>query len=1116
MQPVKIDFRFIFAEREFMKTSKRITRILIVFTLIAGITTANENMIKGGDGEDAALLKNWGYSGTIKQNTEEKLNGTGSIEIVSSASSRNWAYAPGFAKIDTHKTYELKGSFKMAKGFRPSTALFGVRFYNKDQKEIFPRAVRPEQNTFTELARDAKKGDKIVYVKPAKWAKWKFHKLLSIVFDAKEDYSDIPNNSFVELTSVEGKNSLYEVELRTPLNKDYPATTKVRQHRYLDYPTIRVVADDKWKTYSLIFQSSADIGTMATKGQFWPTAEYIRICLFSGLKTENDGIQSLLVDDISFKEIEPVKTMTPNNDQSYLDKIPVFDKKLEIVKAGKSDYIIYHDDKAPVTVTEAAKELQRVLKISTGVELPIKNIPSLHMICLGDGKGAKMAGFSGKSMAYENFQITTAGNNLYIVGRDTPDGEFTDYDGVSRGTQHGVYTFLEKYIGVRWIMPTEFGEEIPSHKELTLSQIDYKDGPDFIYRSLETGGAPMMKEWTRRLKASSILATRGQKRRDEINAMVMDIGHSWRFHMPPELIKKHSEWKAVGGSEKKFCTRNKEAVKVFAENVIKWFKENPDRDFTSISPSDGQNFCRCEKCQPFIEKDPHGQESFTINLLTFYNEVARIVAEKLPGKMLGGFVYGKCEYPPQEYFELEPNIFLCWAPLNYYGYSLYKPKLRDEFERVAESWRSLTPNIGYFNYVHWTRSDSGAPLAPSLSTMKLEYPVIKRLEYKGIYQAIHYNWSYGGPNNYLNAKLLWNANTDVDAVYDEWMKLAYGDAAETMKKIYTVIDNAYIDYKVNVEPLHYNKNTYEIYEDKLENIYVPIMWRIEELYKEALIIKVSERQNRRIRFFGKNMVVFHYHMRNGKYLKNPEKSIFYKTDEEYKEFLNHPDPTLPQYPMIKTRRSEPVKPKKEIFPPLEQRTLNIKKLDTNTKVNIDGKLNEDVWEAASKINDFRRTGGTVPANPKTEFKITYDDNNIYVAFICNEPDMKNIQTQKLPKDDPRIYEGNAVEIFFNVTDKPHNFWHLTLTPENCQWDGIVANAGDDLKWESAVTKNTDNWVAEIAININQFDIRTIRGKSLRANIARTRRLNNEWQNSTWNAVRKGYLDPVNFGNWIFE
>src|SRR5688572_4544582 len=128
----------------------------------------------------------------------------------------------------------------------------------------------------------------------------------------------------------------------------------------------------------------------------------------------------------------------------------VHGSELPLVRDGASSYTIYHDPGAPSSVKLAAKELQRVLEISTGAKLSITNAPASPMIALGTG-------LSTETLPEEAFQIVTKGQDLFIAGNDTPDGQQTWGSsvgaGTSRGTLFGVYSFLEKVVGVRWLLP---------------------------------------------------------------------------------------------------------------------------------------------------------------------------------------------------------------------------------------------------------------------------------------------------------------------------------------------------------------------------------------------------------------------------------------------------------------------------------------------------------------------------------------------------------------------------------------------------------------------------------------------------------------------------------------
>ncbi len=207
---------------------------------------------------------------------------------------------------------------------------------------------------------------------------------------------------------------------------------------------------------------------------------------------------------------------------------------LRLVSNGESLYVIHHVRAAPVSVRDAARELQRVIAASTGVTLPIRTEPSAPMICLGDSPAAGEAGLSGKALPYEHYRIRTVGGNLYIVGRDTPTGQRTAFSGISRGTQFGVFTFLEDVVGVRWIMPGAIGEEILRHRTLTVPPLNVHDGPAFEHRSLGIDDPPVVKGWALRQKIST-----GAAYANLACGFVVKTPHYWRAFLPEEQREAH-------------------------------------------------------------------------------------------------------------------------------------------------------------------------------------------------------------------------------------------------------------------------------------------------------------------------------------------------------------------------------------------------------------------------------------------------------------------------------------------------------------------------------------------------------------------------------------------------
>ncbi len=127
---------------------------------------------------------------------------------------------------------------------------------------------------------------------------------------------------------------------------------------------------------------------------------------------------------------------------------------MELVKDGKSEFIIYHEADAPSSIVHAAKDLQDYCRKVTGWTLPIVDNVAANMISLGVNSASRVAGLTAEGIPLEGFAKTVKDGSVYVLGEDTPDGERCAGGGVSNGTSNGVYTLLEECFGVRWRFPT--------------------------------------------------------------------------------------------------------------------------------------------------------------------------------------------------------------------------------------------------------------------------------------------------------------------------------------------------------------------------------------------------------------------------------------------------------------------------------------------------------------------------------------------------------------------------------------------------------------------------------------------------------------------------------------
>jgi len=71
-----------------------------------------------------------------------------------------------------------------------------------------------------------------------------------------------------------------------------------------------------------------------------------------------------------------------------------------------------------------------------------------------------------------SFVILIKDKDIFIVGKDVTDSGI-----VVTGTLYGVYEFLERFLGVRWLMPTSLGEVVPKTTSVQVGDVDIKQQP---------------------------------------------------------------------------------------------------------------------------------------------------------------------------------------------------------------------------------------------------------------------------------------------------------------------------------------------------------------------------------------------------------------------------------------------------------------------------------------------------------------------------------------------------------------------------------------------------------------------------------------------------------------
>jgi len=136
---------------------------------------------------------------------------------------------------------------------------------------------------------------------------------------------------------------------------------------------------------------------------------------------------------------------------------------------------------------------------------------------------------------------------------------------------------------------------------------------------------------------------------------------------------------------------------------------------------------------------------------------------------------------------------------------------------------------------------------------------------------------------------------------------------------------------------------------------------------------------------------------------------------------------------------------------------------------LDGLVNDPVWELAVPIGDFRqrepRSG--MPASERTEVRILYDEENLYVAFVLYDRDPDRVIATQLRRDD-RMRTDDTMAILLDTYHDHRNGFLFRVNPLGTKYDATLTgetqiNSEWDEVWEAAAHITERGWEAELVI-----------------------------------------------------
>ncbi|MHC1768113.1 MAG: DUF4838 domain-containing protein [Verrucomicrobiia bacterium] len=450
------------------------------------------------------------------------------------------------------------------------------------------------------------------------------------------------------------------------------------------------------------------------------------------------------------------------------------------------DWTIVTADNALPSEKYAAEEFQGVLEEALGFRLPISTQPPKpsQNIFIGPSEAFQSSpvAFGTDDLGEEGLRIRITPDNIAIAG------------GRPRGTLYGVYEFMERYLGVRFL--THDHTSIPAREDWRIPCETHQYVPSFTFRwsyYKENSDRP---EFAARLRVNTV--THPEKLGGVTRQSL--ISHTLGHLLPVSKYgKEHPEYFALVDGERKLemggggpepCVTNPDVIEIVAQNAIKDLEQHPDWKNISVSQNDNAAYCRCDRCEAInqAEGTPMGSH------LAFVNAVAERIEKRFPKVKVGTLAYWYTRKTPKT-IKPRPNvqIQLCSIECSTL-YPLDDPRSvkNRPFCEDMDAWGRVCDDIWIWNYnTNFRYYD--LPF-PNLRVITPNIRYFLKNKVKGVFMQANGNGNTGelcDLRNYVMARCLWNPELDSWTEAQEFCQLHYGKAAPTMIEYLTYLhDNA--------------------------------------------------------------------------------------------------------------------------------------------------------------------------------------------------------------------------------------------------------------------------------------------------------------------------------------